>query len=155
MSQLLIMRRIGIHLTITPFWFEWWKLWAERDYPIPNTDCLVVRASHSSIYSSYDNVWLKFQPFFGTQCTQCTERDYRIPNTDCLVVPTPQASVGVLEHTVLNYILFLAWDVEGFLHITYYSNKTQLQKRFAEIPIFWFTCIGSNPSLDHVVFDLT
>ena len=100
-----------MHLTITPFWFEWWKLWAERDY--------------------------------------------RIPNTDCLVVPTPQASVGVLEHTVLYYILFLAWDVEGFLHITYYSNKTQIQKRIAEIPIFWVTCIGSNPSLDHVVFDLT
>ena len=64
MSQLIIMGRIGMHLTIKPFWFEWWKLWAERDY--------------------------------------------RIPNTDCLVVPTPQASVGVLEHTVLFSILILS-----------------------------------------------
>ena len=23
----------NMHLTIKPFWFEWWKLWAERDYP--------------------------------------------------------------------------------------------------------------------------
>ena len=34
---------------IEPFWFEWWKLWAERDYRIPNTDWLVVCASYSSI----------------------------------------------------------------------------------------------------------
>ena len=88
-----------MHLTITPFWFEWWKLWAERDY--------------------------------------------RIPNTDCLVVPTPQASVGVLEHMVLYYILFLAWDGDGFsAYNISHTEKVELnyKQRIAEFPNYRLIC---------------
>ena len=58
-----------MHLMIKPFWFELWKLWAERDYRIPNTDWLVVCASYSSIFEILEYVIPA--PAYGLCIAQC------------------------------------------------------------------------------------